>query len=419
MKLDAHGYSPTILHRILHIASVTSAFDVAQTALNVVGEISISARQINNLANEVGQELAADRDLKTEQYVNAPLPRKPTAVDVQPDLAAVFFDGGRMHTREPDQGRGVHQPHWRETKNAAFHRMKSETFAEDPQPELPDCFRNEAYVEKLVKGLKNLKKEGREEELEVEPPSPAKTASAERRVQDQVCWQPETLFHTCLSSLATSEEFGPMMAAEADARGFFTAKKKAFLGDGQACNWTIQQRWFADFVPIADFVHVVEYVYTAAKTIHADAPSRWRQYVEWATACWKGDVATVIDDLRVWQSRLGILAEGEKVPDTDPRKILHRVTTYLTNSGARMDYPRYRQQGLPVTSSLAESLVKQISKRVKGTEKFWNDGPSGEAILQLRAAVISDGERLRRWISNRPISPFSPRCRRPLLANST
>jgi hypothetical protein len=84
-----------------------------------------------------------------------------------------------------------------------------------------------------------------------------------------------------------------------------------------------------------------------------------------------------------------------------------------------MDYPRYRRQGLPVTSSLAESLVKQISKRVKGTEKFWNDGPSGEAILQLRAAVISDGDRLNRWITNRPISPFSPRCRLPVLANST
>jgi hypothetical protein len=407
-----------MLHRILHIASVTSAFDVAETALEVVGEISISARQINNLATEVGQELAADRDAKTERYVNAPLPRQATAVDVPPDLAAVFFDGGRMRTREPGQGRGVHQPHWRETKNAGFHRMKSETFAEDPQAELPDCFRNEAYVEKLVKGLKNLKKEGPEEELPGEQPSPTSTPSAERGVQDRASWQPETLFQTCLSSLASSEEFGPMMAAEADARGFFTAKKKAFLGDGQACNWTIQQRWFADFVPIADFVHVVEYVYSAAKTVHADAPSRWRQYLEWATACWKGDVATVIGDLGVWQSRLGTLAEGEKVPDTDPRKIIHRVATYLTNSQARMDYPRYRQEGLPVTSSLAESLVKQISKRVKGTEKFWNDGPSGEAILQLRAAVISDGDRLHRWITNRPISPFSPRCRLPVLANS-
>lgn len=398
---------------------MTSAFEVAETALKVVGEISISARQINNLVNEVGQELAADRDVKTEQYVNAPLPRQPTTVDVQPDLAAVFFDGGRMRTREPDQGRGVHQPHWRETKNAGFHRMKSQTFSEDPQPELPDCFRNEAYVEKLVKGLKNLKKEGREEEPEAEQPSPKSPASAESCPQDRASWQPETLFHTCLSSLASSEEFGPMMAAEADARGFFAAKKKAFLGDGQACNWTIQRRWFRDFVPIADFVHAVEYLYTAAKTVHADAASRWRQYLEWAAACWKGDVATVLGDLRVWQSRVGILPEGEKVPDTDPRKIIHSVTTYFTNSGARMDYPRYRQEGLPVTSSLAESLVKQISKRVKGTEKFWNDGPSGEAILQLRAAVISDGDRLHRWLANRPISPFSPRCRQPVLANST
>lgn len=385
--------------------------------MKIVGEISISARQINNLANEVGQELAADRDAKTEQYVNAPLPRQATTVDVPPDLAAVFFDGGRMRTRAPDHGQGVHQPHWRETKNAGFHRMKSQSFVEDPQPELPDCFRNEAYVEKLVKGLKNLKKEGREEEWEAERPAPTSTGEALR--QDRAAWQPETLFRTCLSSLASSEAFGAMMAAEADARGFFTAKKKAFLGDGQACNWTIQQRWFTDFVPIADFVHVVEYIYTAAKTVHADAPSRWRQYVDWATACWKGDVATVLGDLRVWQTRLGILAEGEKVPDTDPRKILHSVTTYLANGGPRMDYPRYRQQGLPVTSSLAESLVKQISKRVKGTEKFWNDGPSGEAILQLRAAVISDGDSLQRWISNRPTSPFSPRCHAAVLANST
>ena len=131
---------------------MTSAFDVAETALKVVGEISVSARQINNLANEVGQELAADRDAKTEQYVSAPLPRQATAVEMPPDLAAVFFDGGRMRTRAPDQGRGVHQPHWRETKNAGFHRMKSQSFSEDPQAELPDCFRNEAYVEKLVKG---------------------------------------------------------------------------------------------------------------------------------------------------------------------------------------------------------------------------------------------------------------------------
>ncbi len=220
--------------------------------MKVVGEIEISARQINNLVDEFGQALAADRDARTAQYVNEPLPRQRTAVDVPPDLAGVFFDGGRMRTRAPDRGQGVHQPHWRETKNAGFHRMKSEASAEDPQPELPDCFCNEAYVEKLVKGLKSLKKEGREEELEEEQLSPTSTASEEASPREAASWQPETLFHTCISSLARSEEFGPMMAAEADSRGFFTAKKKAFVGDGQSYNWTIQQRWFPDFVPIAE-----------------------------------------------------------------------------------------------------------------------------------------------------------------------
>jgi hypothetical protein len=70
--------------------------------------------------------------------------------------------------------------------------------------------------------------------------------------------------------LDSSDKFGPMMAAEADARGFFAAKKKAFVGDGLGYNWTIQQRWFPGFVPINDFLHVVEYAYSAAKVVHED-----------------------------------------------------------------------------------------------------------------------------------------------------
>ena len=412
LKLDGHGYSPTILHRILHLASVTTSFDVAAVALEVVGEISISAHQINNLASEVGQEMAAARDARTQQYVEQPLPRGATVVEVPPDLAAVFFDGGRMRTRQMDQGPGVHEARWRETKNAAFHRMRGSSFDEDPQSELPECFRNEAYVKKLVRGLKSLKKEGREEEdasdaKSTEAANPDDGSSPPQRPT----WQPQTLFRTCLSSLAGSEKFGAMMAAEADARGFFTASKQAFLGDGQAYNWTIQRRWFPTFVPVTDFVHVVEYVYSAAKAIHEDEATRWRQYLCWATACWQGRVEEVLEELRQWQARAGPLADGQEVPETDLRKILSSTVTYLTHNGYRMDYPRYRREGLPVTSSLAESLVKQVSKRVKGTEKFWNDGPSGEAILQLRAAVLCDDDRLQNWIRTRPVSPFSPSCR--------
>lgn len=122
------------------MAGVTSSFDVAEVALKVVGEIAISDRQINKLTTEIGQEMAADRDARTQQYVEQPLPRRPTAAEVQPDLAAVFCDGGRMRTRQPDQGRGVHQPHWRETKNAAFHRMQSRSFEKTLSPSCPTAF---------------------------------------------------------------------------------------------------------------------------------------------------------------------------------------------------------------------------------------------------------------------------------------
>ena len=399
------------------MVGVTSSFDTAAVALQVVGEIKISDRQINKLSSEMGGAMAAERDARTQEYVEQPLPRQPTTAAMSLDLAAVFCDGGRMRTREPDRGRGIHEPHWRETKNAAFHRMQSRSFDEDPQPELPDCFRNQAYVEKLVNGLKCLKNEGFQEDSDAERPSTRGGASADASAQESTAWRPETLYRTCLSSLATSEEFGSMMAAEADARGFFTARKRAFVGDGLIYNWSIQQRWFSDFVPIVDFVHAVEYVYSAAKAVCNDAASRWRQYITWVNACWAGRANDVIADLHEWEVRMSPLPGGEKLADDDPRKIVHDTARYLANTRNRMDYAGYRQLGLPVTSSQAESLVKQVSKRVKGTEKFWNDGPSGEAILQIRAAVISDGERLRHWIGNRPISPFSPRCHCPPQVN--
>lgn len=65
------------------------------------------------------------------------------------------------------------------------------------------------------------------------------------------------------------------------------------------------------------------------------------------------------------------------------------------NNRHRMDYPRYRREGLPITSSPIESWIKQVNQRVEGSEKFWNDDANAEAILHLRSAWLSDDEALR------------------------
>ena len=43
-----------------------------------------------------------------------------------------------------------------------------------------------------------------------------------------------------------------------------------------------------------------------------------------------------------------------------------------------------------------ESVIKQLNRRVKGTEKFWAEG-GAEAVLQVRAAYPSEDGRAERY----------------------
>jgi len=49
-----------------------------------------------------------------------------------------------MRTRTLDVEPGVHEAYWLESRNAVFYRMQSETFEEDPRPNLPEWFGNQA-----------------------------------------------------------------------------------------------------------------------------------------------------------------------------------------------------------------------------------------------------------------------------------
>jgi hypothetical protein len=198
-----------------------------------------------------------------------------------------------------------------------------------------------------------------------------------------------------------------MVAQEAYRRGFFQAKRRAYLGDGAAYNWGIRDRHFRDFEAITDFIHPLSYIYLVATALASGAAERWQWYASWMTACWQGRVAEVVAELARRQESLGSAAAGEeKPPGPEARVVLGKVLRYLSNNQARMDYPRYRRAGLPVTTSGVESLIKEFNYRVKGTEKFWNRGEQTEQILQVRAAVLSEDDRLGKHMAKRPGSLF-------------
>ena len=401
LKIDGRSYSPKVLETAMFCAARDPAYKLASETLRETAEIQITARHLRNLAVQVGGELQLARDAKTEAYFQQPLPREATVPNTPIALACVSVDGGRVQTRLDGGPNGVQQPHWRETKNAVFLRMTGVKFDKDPHPELPDCFRDRKYMKKLLSGV------GDED-----------VNSSESEKSDLKSWRPERLFRTCLSSLCGSDSFGRMMEAEADSRGFFGAEKSSFVGDGLPYNWTIQKRHFPGFIPVLDFPHVVERAYEAARAVQTNSDEAWACYVNWATACWKGRVVDMLEEMRRHQDRLG--RPPKDCDEKDPRKVLAEAITYFENNASRMDYPRYRTDGLPITSAYMESFVKEMNDRVKGTEKFWSDGPSAEAILQLRAAKLSEDERLRRHMRSRPGNPYRPNVRlEPKIAITT
>ena len=85
---------------------------------------------------------------------------------------------------------------------------------------------------------------------------------------------------------------------------------------------------------------------------------------------------------------------------TSAKHTIARALTYLRNQRERMNYPDYRRRGLTITSSQIESTIKQVNKRVKGSEKFWDR--STEAILHLTADYIGSQTQIEKFWAERP-----------------
>jgi hypothetical protein len=402
LGLDEHAYSSFVVEQIVTAAARFSSFRDATYAIQM-SKIDISESQVRRLSHELGQELIAERDRKVIEHRRRQLAARTPVI---PEAVVVEVDGGRIRTRATDSAPGVHDAQNKEDKVACLTTLSSTTFVSDPQPEPPETFRCPRRIQRLVQQMKGQAGEANLPEIVDEPTHPA---SDEIEVEAPPRWSPERLVRTCVASLEASSSFGPMMAAEAQERHFYEALRRAFVADGAAYNWAIWQGYFPGFEPIVDFLHVICYVYTAARAVSADESSGWSQYLVWMRACWQGRVADVLGELAVWQTRLGLPPPGQPQSAEerrDPRRAVADAISYLTNNEKRMDYPRYRREGLPTTSSLVESLVGEFNARVKSKQKYWERPEGAESILQLRAMLLSQDERISRYFANRPGSPF-------------
>jgi hypothetical protein len=417
LGIDRSGYCPSLQRKIVYAGAAHGSFVQGEQSLKELAGVEVSAKQVERLTRQVGGERVAERNAAVATFRELPLADKhqtPAAV-VSPKVAVVMVDGGRLQILE--RGGGSHaavdeeEPvlasgrekgkHWREDKAALLLTVDSEVSAADPCPEIPETFVDPTRILKLAREIHAV---SAGQDGVVEPEAEGSTAD-EVSSPEAVYTPPSIVTRQVVASRLRWPDFAPLVAQAARAAGLFGADRRAFVADGSDNNWAIQRRYFGSWTAIIDFIHVLSYVFAAA-TAGRKFVEGWPVYVRWVTWLWQGQVAQVIVELAQWQAELGAPepADGE----TSPRRLVAETLTYLQNHKDKMRYDEYRRQGLPITSSHMESLMKQINQRVKGTEKFWCEA-GAEPILQLRADILSDDRPLDAFWERRQASETGQR----------
>jgi hypothetical protein len=374
------------------------SFEQASQQLQRLLNVELGPKETQRLTEQTGRQWVAARDEQVEAFKQGKLERLHAQA---PQVTVVMVDGGRSQIRAAEAGPGVHEPGWREVKYSSLTTLASRVSTSDPVPEPPSKLLNPERVKKIVEQMHDQHVPVRK--LTTKSVKPVAKRKQSKRLNKRIT----RLITTFVASMRNSDNFGYMVATEAFLRSFDRAERKAYVCDGLPYNWTIYEEHFRawGFVPILDFLHLVGYLYAAAHALEDNrAWPAWQCYERWLRWAWSGDRQALLGALRAASAKVGL--PPKNAAEQDRRVVVSRALDYVVNNYDRIDYPRYRKLGLPCSSAPMESAVKQFSRRIKGTEKFWvQDG--AEAVLQVRAACLSQDDRLERlWSRPAPLRAY-------------
>src|SRR6266851_5606196 len=153
------------------------------------------------------------------------------------------------------------------------------------------------------------------------------------------------------------------------------------LGDGAHWIWELAAEHFgAQRIDIVDYWHATEHVWAVARALFgedADAAGVWAE-------------AWCIDLLEHGSEPWLAALRSAEPSDAAAAEVLRVERGYFTTNTARMDYPAFRAQGLPIGSGAVESAAKHVVQvRMKRSGMRWSDA-GGEALLALCAYRASN-----------------------------
>jgi hypothetical protein len=188
------------------------------------------------------------------------------------------------------------------------------------------------------------------------------------------------------AGLEAAEVFWYRVYAAACQRGLGTrvVSRVVVLGDGADWIWHYAARFLGvgrvEVIEIVDLYHAWQHLWTIA---HAVFGTGTADAVAWAAAR-KRDLLTA--GAPAILTALAALAPAAETAAEEVRK----AVAYFTTHAARMDYPTFMAQQLPIGSGAVESACKTlIEAREKGAGMRWSR-PGAQHVATLRAVHRSD-----------------------------
>lgn len=162
-------------------------------------------------------------------------------------------------------------------------------------------------------------------------------------------------------------------------QGVAELRRVVLLGDGAKWIWVTVADQFGTVIEIVDFYHACEHLTTIAGLIYGVGSA--------AAAAW---AAARRDELRTEGVDVVLPQLRTETPLSDEaRDKLRTEQGYFRTNQARLQYPAFRQQGLPIGSGAVESSAKHlIQQRLKRAGMRWSDA-GGRALIALRADLAT------------------------------
>jgi hypothetical protein len=129
---------------------------------------------------------------------------------------------------------------------------------------------------------------------------------------------------------------------------------------------------------IIDFIHVLEYLWEAARALNAGDAQATQAWVQTQTLkVLQGQVQTVARGMRVSATLRGLSDKKREAVDT--------CADYLTNRWSFLQYDLFLEQGFPIATGVIEGACRHLVKdRMDLTGARWRL-QSAEAVLKLRS----------------------------------